>query len=142
MVREELVEGLKYAISKGESLPRAMMSFYNAGYLKKDIEEAARFLQSPHFSQTPITAQPPRNPAQPQPVKRKLFHSSSKPVQQPVSQSRQPVVQRVSAYEKKPKKRGGRVIWILSFFLLLLLGVLIAVFLFRDKLAEILGSIL
>ena len=135
MVREELVEGLKYAISKGESLPRAMMSFYNAGYLKKDIEEAARFLQSPHLLQTPITAQP-------QPVKGKLFYSSSKPVQQPVSQSRQPVVQRVSAYEKKPKKRGGRVIWILSFFLLLLLGVLIAVFLFRDKLAEILASIL
>jgi len=133
MVKEELVEGLKYAISKGESLPKAMMSFYNAGYLKKDIEEAARFLQTPQLAQTPVA----------QPLKKKSFRPFPKPAQKPISQSQlSPVVQRVSAYEKKSRKRGGMVIWILLFFLFLLLGVLIAVFLFRDELAEMLASIL
>lgn len=46
MVRQEIVEGLKTALHKGESLKEAMMSFYNAGYSKKDIEEAARNLHS------------------------------------------------------------------------------------------------
>lgn len=142
MVREELVEGLKYAISKGENLPKAMMSFYNAGYLKEDIEEAARFLQSPQPPQTPVTSQPAKKTLKP--VKKTVSQPSPKPSQQPIYQPPpSPVVQRVSSYEKKSKRRGGGlVIGILVFFLLLLLAVLIAVFLFRDELAEILGGIL
>jgi len=46
MVREDILSGLKQAISRGESLRQAMMSFYKAGYKKEEIEEAARFLQS------------------------------------------------------------------------------------------------
>lgn len=50
MVKEELVEGLKTAMIRGDSLQKAMFSFYNSGYKKAEIEEAARFLQSSHFS--------------------------------------------------------------------------------------------
>jgi|SRR3989344_998479 len=45
MVNSEILSGLKYAISKGESLEKAMLSFYNAGYRKEEIEEAARIFQ-------------------------------------------------------------------------------------------------
>ena len=46
MVREDILAGLKQAVSRGESLRQAMMSFYKAGYRKEEIEEAARFLQN------------------------------------------------------------------------------------------------
>ncbi|MEK6925886.1 MAG: hypothetical protein AABW50_01265 [Nanoarchaeota archaeon] len=46
MARNDILGGLKVALSKGHSLQEAMQSFYNAGYKKEDIEEAARLLQS------------------------------------------------------------------------------------------------
>ncbi len=42
---EFIFNGLKQAIEKGESLESAMLSFYNAGYNKIDIEDSARALQ-------------------------------------------------------------------------------------------------
>ncbi len=47
MPNPEILGGLKSALNKGESLEKAMTSLYNAGYMKEEIEEAARFLQSP-----------------------------------------------------------------------------------------------
>jgi len=129
MPKEEILEGLKYAIARGESLPKAMMSFYNAGYLKQDIEEAARALQTPQLPQTQF-AQPTQKPTKQQ-------------AQQPSQMPQAPVVsQKVSAYGEKPKTMGKALIFILVFFLILLLGILVAVFLFRDELSELLGGIL
>jgi hypothetical protein len=130
MVKEEILEGLKYALAKGEPLPQAMMSFYNAGYLKKDIEEAARVLQAPQLSQTQQPTQPVQQPPQQQ----------AQPGQLP--QAPVKVVQRVSEYRERPKTAGKAVILMLVFFLVLLLGVLVAVFLFKDELSELLGNIL
>jgi len=45
MVREDILGGLKSALLRGYTLKDAMISFYNAGYVKEDIEEAARKLQ-------------------------------------------------------------------------------------------------
>src|SRR3972149_1144440 len=45
MVRYDILGGLELALSKGESLNQAMQTFFNAGYKREDIEEAARFLQ-------------------------------------------------------------------------------------------------
>ena len=45
-LKQALFEGLKRAVKKGEALRQAMMSFYNAGYPKEEIEEAARELQA------------------------------------------------------------------------------------------------
>lgn len=44
MVNDELLEGLKSALERGQSLQMAMMTFFNSGYKKEEIEEAARFL--------------------------------------------------------------------------------------------------
>ena len=132
MVKEEILEGLKYAVAKGESLANARMSFYNAGYLKEDIEEATRVLQAPQPLQT---QQPLQQPTQ--------------PVQQPLQQQAQPeqlqtsvkVVQRVSEYKERPKIMGKTLILVLVFCLIFLLGILVTVFLFRDELTEILSNI-
>jgi len=53
MAKQELVEGIKYALSRGESLKGAMMSFYTAGYPKEEIEKAAREVQASIFSSVP-----------------------------------------------------------------------------------------
>ncbi|MBI2056875.1 hypothetical protein HYT91_01330 [Candidatus Pacearchaeota archaeon] len=45
MVNQEILGGLRHALNKGESLEKAMLSFYNAGYRKEEIEETARFIQ-------------------------------------------------------------------------------------------------
>ena len=44
MVNEAIFSGLISALSRGESLKNAMFTFYNAGYGRKEIEEAAREL--------------------------------------------------------------------------------------------------
>ena len=42
MVNQEILGGLRAAVEKGESLQKAMMTFYNSGYPKKEVEQAAR----------------------------------------------------------------------------------------------------
>ena len=44
-MNEDIIGGLKSALTRGYSLEEAMFSFFNAGYKKEDIEEAARTLQ-------------------------------------------------------------------------------------------------
>lgn len=51
MVNEEIFQGLKIALFKKQSLKDAMESFYNAGYEKNEIEEAAKSLQMQEFQQ-------------------------------------------------------------------------------------------
>ena len=53
MPNQEILGGLKHALNRGESLEKAMISFYNAGYRKEEIEEAARFIQQ---GGTPLSA--------------------------------------------------------------------------------------
>lgn len=55
MARGDIVGGIKIALSKGRSLQEVMQSFYNAGYKKEDIEEAARFLKSQNFQPQILT---------------------------------------------------------------------------------------
>ncbi len=46
MVNPEVFGGLVSALSRGESLQKAMMTLFNAGYSKKEIEESAMLLNS------------------------------------------------------------------------------------------------
>ncbi len=46
MSKEDIAEGLRVAIDRGESLEQAMTSFYNSGYEKAEIEEAAKIIQT------------------------------------------------------------------------------------------------
>lgn len=167
MVKEEILEGLRLAILKGEPLRKAMMSFYNAGYMKKDIEEAARALNAiPAQQRTPqqTPAQKITTPAQiqnpqdqPQAIPPKQSVSQIQPMQpvqfvQPQFQQTplqvldprfQPpmnVIQRVSEYGQKPSSSGLVITFVLVFFLLFLLGILVAIFLFKDELSSIFGG--
>lgn len=45
MVKEEILNGIRIAVEKGIPLKQAMLSFYKAGYPKKDIEEAGKEFQ-------------------------------------------------------------------------------------------------
>lgn len=42
MTNQEIIGGLRSAIERGENLKDAMMTFYQAGYSKIDIEDAAK----------------------------------------------------------------------------------------------------
>jgi len=125
MAREEIVEGLRQAVSKGEQLEKAMASFSNAGYPKEDIEEAARVLQMPTIYQS-----------QPQPQ----FQQPQQKI--PFAQAPSAVVQRVSDYGKPPSKTEATITIILFALLLLLFGILAAVILFKDELSGFFSSIL
>lgn len=166
MVREEIVEGLRFAMNKGESLMKAMMSFYNAGYSKVEVEEAAKMLSQPSLQsslspgQTPQAQTPQSPPSQVQPVQK----APKQYVSQPVSQYglRQPTTQispqtppnglgvpapgnpqMVSDYSGKNKHPLSTGVMIsLSIILFLLLSALVSLILFKDVIAKFFGGFL
>ena len=154
MVNEELLGALKSSLARGESLKKAMMSLYNAGYKKEEISEAAKSvnqsdadIQAQKFQQEKDkqpkkpTAKTPAKPGQPTPQTQQLAQQHfQQPMQQPGQQTplqpgQQPG-QQVSAYGQMPKPGGKTAIIILGFVLLLLAGVLVAIFLFKDSLID------
>ncbi len=172
MINEEILAGLKSALERGQSLQRAMMALYNAGYKKEEIEEAARSLmefssesqlqppiktvprtagikQVPQVLATPTTVksfpelQPYRKPTKQQPLMQKLISQTPQPAQVPVDKSLP--IQKVSGYEQpklkekvKEKGKSGEktIIFVLIFLLILLIGVLGAIFIFRQQLID------
>ena len=44
-MNEEIFGGLRSATNRGETLEQAMLTFYNAGYKREEIEEAAKAFQ-------------------------------------------------------------------------------------------------
>ena len=134
MVKEELLEGLKVALSKGESLQKAIMSFFNAGYPKEEIEEAAGLLEAPSISlnQPLLQTNPFLQSAQIQ----QGYYSPGQPQLKQFKKSSQ-AIQRISGYGEAPRKTGTLVTVILVSLLVLLVGVLAAVFLFKDELSNL-----
>src|SRR3990167_7398997 len=103
MAKEEIVEGLRQAVSKGEPLEKATASFFNAGYSRGDIEEAARVLQAPNIFQQQFQQPMQKIPfAQPAPIS---------------------AAQRVSDYGKPPSRTTATITIVLFSLLLLLLGI-------------------
>lgn len=119
-MNEEILEGLKSSVARGESLYQAMMSFYNAGYSKEEIESSARALQGSFISRKFPAGDEPQSAAK-------------MPLSKPA--------QIVSSYggEKAPREKITMVI--LLILMLLLIGVLISVFIFRDKISGFLLEI-
>ena len=95
MANEDILGGLKSALTRGYSLEEAMVSFYNAGYKKEDIEDAARELQMQQIPAQNVIAKP-KPPVQPK--------SPATPVQTQPKQSQQPV----STYIAPPKFEGTK----------------------------------
>lgn len=156
MVNEGILEGLKVALSKGESLKQAMMSFYNAGYKKEEIEEAARALQTQRLGQPmqvrpkrtqPVPQaklKPPKTVIQPSLKEKAPLQRVSSYGEKPKKQIKKPIkpIQKVSSYKQKPDKPKGKVlVIILIFTLFILIGVLISVFFFKEELVELINSL-
>lgn len=163
MINEEILGGLRAALEKGQTLRAAMMSFYNAGYKKEEIEEAARSLidikrEAQKLQQMPEpeakgkikTSQLLRKKRVPmpkpgvQPQTPQQIPLAQRQLQQaPAAQITQPaktmVVQKVSGYGEK-KKLNTKII-ILSIVLALLLGGLIILFLFKDIVIDFFSKI-
>ncbi len=58
MVNNDILGGLRSALTRGYSLEEAMLSFFNAGYKRDEIQEAAKALQSTIVIQPSIELQP------------------------------------------------------------------------------------
>jgi len=160
MEKEEIVEGLRVALNKGEPLKRAMMSFYNAGFNKRDIEESAKALATGIHQQQKadlgIQQTTPAGPGQqPQPIIAQIQPQiqatmpvliPQPPPLQPAPQFRQlpkaffRSAQMVSDYTQKPRPASVVITILLTFLLLSLLGILAAVFLFKDELTQFFGG--
>lgn len=129
MVSIDLLEGLKVAISKGETLQQAMQSFYNAGYDKRDIEESAKALQY-QIHQEQIQ-------------KPKLLKSENN-IKKPTKLSKlQPpkTTQKISNYEQEKNPRKKMII-IVTILLVVLIIILSGIFFFRENLLEFFSKIL
>ncbi len=109
MVREDILGGLRTALARRQTLRQAMMSFYNAGYIKQEIEEAAKAFQAERnqpiqaqFTQTsnqtaPIFKKSTSDEKDPNEKPKEVLSQTAKPVQ--LTQSVRPqTIQKVSAY--------------------------------------------
>ncbi len=126
MVKEEIVEGLKSALARGESLEKAMESFYNAGYEREEIEDAARSLQSDNEekNQDIEDAEGPNNTP------------DNTDANTPVPS------QKVSRYEySEPWSTKRKIFLILVITLMIIIiGAIVGMFLFRDELMNYLNN--
>jgi len=135
MIREDILEGLKFALSKKESLKQAMASFYNAGYKKQDIEDSARALQSQNIilKRQVKVFQPKNFSDKGQTIQRISGYGES-------AQPFQKVTQNVFDYKQKSK--GKWKIYLMVLILLILLGILAAVYFFKPQLIDFFENLL
>lgn len=134
VINSEILEGLRNATDRGESLKDAMMSFFNAGYSKTEIEDAARVLQAER--NPALVKQAAKGPTKPLEEKKGWF-GKKKEVAAPVQGKVQAVntaktsnavsanpakTQPVSNYEQEPKKKSKWWIWVLVIVLLLVIA--------------------
>ncbi len=135
-MNEEIAEGIKFAMSKGETLQQAMQSFYNAGYPRQEVEEAARSLQQ----QLHIESEKGIHAVHPE-------FGTVRQTQQDDSldlDSKTPVVQKVSSYESEGKGENPRrkMIILVSVLLLILALIFAGIFFFRGYLLQLFGKLL
>ena len=121
---EDIYQGIKLSVQKGYSLRQAMMSFYNAGYSKEDIEAAAQKFQM-HQNQMQLSQQKKTTEAKQELSIKKLDKTKSN------VQESKTVKQEVSNYEK-PQKPKNNMKWIILFIVvgILLIASLAALFIF------------
>ncbi len=121
-INNEVLEGIKQSILRGETISQAAQSFKNAGYSDNEVDDAVRALKiDSAASQGAQTLRPV-----------KTYNDSldnSLPPKAPA--------QTISSYEQqKPKKslfETGWFITLLIIFLVILLGSLVSLFFFRDS---------
>jgi len=120
MVREDIIEGLRAAMARGQTLRQAMMSFYNAGYVKDEIEEAARVMQTrinnpqlqqqfPHVEEAQVFQRGQAVVRHPNEKPREVLSQTAK-LPQPKQLKTPQTVQKVSAYgtQSPPKMQQNQ----------------------------------
>lgn len=146
MAKEEIAEGLKLALSKGESLKQAISSFQGAGYSNEEIEEAVQSLQLDSDKKIELIGRPMMEAQQvqaqtaQQPMVKPLPTSPTFPTTQQAYFPAQASPQRVSSYDYSPGEKIA--ILLLIFFLIILLGALGSLFFFKDELIEFFNKLL
>ena len=125
-MREDIFEGLKNALSRGESLQSAMQSFHNAGYPLKDIQEAARELQSkmPQYSSKTDSMN---------------IQKESK-ILQPKNFFPKSPAQKISDYDETQKNPRKAIAGIIIILLIMLFLILVGIFFFRERILEFLDG--
>lgn len=143
MVNVDILEGLKAGLERKQSLKRAMMSFFNAGYNRAEIEEAARALnQEPRHELKPSVLLSPKEIVQ-EKKENKIKNIFSK-----INFQKKPEVQisstaqKVSSYENSDssKKSDKLIVIVLVSVLIFLVGVLVTVFFFRKEIMSWFGG--
>jgi hypothetical protein len=103
MVNYDIVGGLRSALERGEPLKKAMMSLYNSGYKKEEIEEAARNLNATPVMgiaqpKTPLTINAPVEKTTPAAEAKKIIYEEPKPIktakQKPVAAEETPKIKK------------------------------------------------
>ena len=176
MINEEVLGGLISGLERGESLKKAMITLFNAGYKKEEIEEAAGMVNQLGIQSKTIAPQaiaeksviPIIDPNEvlnqsqvnPQTFESPLRPMSTKPGSIPQSTNSSEIkgpdshleprltssstkrltpnsksVQKVSNYVDRNSKEK-LMIFLLVALLVFLVGVLVAIFLFKDELVN------
>lgn len=136
MINEDILGGLKSATERGESLKKAMMTFYNAGYKKEEIEEAAIALNNPSVSNSPQQTTSTNDKTSVKPSNKKDIKNLEKDNLEKKNSKK--IKQKVSQYGKE--KKDTNLVFILVGVLVFLLGVLVSIFLFKEQLINFFSS--
>ena len=133
MVNEDILGGIETAVAEGESVEAVMMSFYNSGYSREDIESAAKAFQLNQFKAGPDKIQVKPKSA--------VFVESKK--EQPSTQFiKKPYVkQNVSGYDQASQFQERVILVVLVSLFILLLGVLAGVFVFKEQLVSFINNL-
>jgi hypothetical protein len=126
MVNEEIIEGLRAALSRGESLKDAMLSFYNSGYNQEEIEEAAMsvYKGSPKLNKIDNS------------TNSFDIEESENKNKENMDKNNEKKVSGVSDYFEKPQKNRKFLLIALIISLIFLIGISIFIFIFRDRLTD------
>jgi cobalamin biosynthesis Mg chelatase CobN len=118
MVKEDIVGGLKNAIERGENLEQAKQTFINAGYSADEVEQAAASLGG-------------------------IIASIATPQTQPTSQQIPPKQSKqLPAQAKKPEKKSRKSpIVFLIIILILLIGIVVASYIFKDQIISFISNL-
>lgn len=143
-MREDILGALQSALIRGETLKKAMMTLYNAGYKKEEIEESAAALQQ-MIQQKPVAQAKPIQPIQ-QSVQPNKAAAAQQQVQQKPVEAKQvspsfPDQSRTQPPQIKPKPKSNIKLILIIFSLIILIGILIGAFLFSSELIEFFNNV-
>ncbi len=165
MTRADIFGMLKIALQKGGNLQQTAQSLYNSGYPKEEIDEAIQALNMQSVqppAQTTIVKNPtaqPKKPIQsapkgqspqiissysvPSSPQQQFYQPQPQPVpvyQQP--QQTQQVIQKVSDYTQNPKIKMGTIMTLIMVaMLLILIGILVVVFMFKPEITDFINNL-